>query len=705
MSPRTSPITHLRLFLFVVPKISAFRWVRNVNFDYCYANAVSKLNTSDLSDNLIQVFLTDDATGQRLNGDQPLLTLFGCEKLCNDGYQLWPAKETLQRLFFWVVPSLVLISHYHFAPLPATNSLAVIAHLLGDPIDSIWSMLTRQEANRRFHRRAASSSLLPKHAVATIWSAYDEVGWRDASAYFFESLRSRDQEQVPPNQSGGNGPPEGSRRASRSPAGAGQARQRRKARRIRLWNRRSFESQDTNFNAPPDETEIYYIELAAQRLTSNRSESQLTTWVAILTLFGGLGAAYVRTWINRANNQTSHTLAVVVLLFIFISLVKISGNIGSFTSSSAVVDIIQELRRNLQVYNEEQGRRNRRPLFPAFHLDEKARWDSEPRTEEGEPHPGPDPDIAIQAPNRADVDVEAVRLLPEDPGSDQEVENLEQWPSMAGYLGMNSCWRPLKRITTKDNYVYSDREPVTLLVISFLFVIGGSYAPALCLAYFTPLKGFGCRSLAWTLVALMWLVSLIIDGALQHYIKPARKLWRWTVVKDTVVSAWFIGSVLIVQLGLFNSCWCRSGALTNSNPNFINLNPLSDSDWMQGWFLWIFTPIGAALWIFGLIWIVGQGGESARMLLNRDLNTRQQDIIHNNRVRCGLEVEPRDEAPRQRRRLMSVATQLFGRGRRAQDGVDATGSGARSADRLLPSASGANTPREGEEIEMGIIVR
>lgn len=652
--------------------VAAFQSVQNVNFAYCYEYNVSTLNTSNLSDNKIQYFLFDSATGERIRPNEPYLTLYGCEALCHDGYQLWPAQDTLQRLLLWVVPSLVLIAHFHFAPLSAANSLAVIAHLLGDPIDSIWSMLTRQEASRRFYRRAASSKLLPKHAIATVWSAFDELGWRDASAYFFESLRKRDKEQQPKLRSRS---PEAS--SSQVPAPLASRRNGQRSnnnRRLNIWNRKPSKSQDVSFNVAPDETEIYYIELAAQRLTSIRSDSQLTTWVAIISMFGGLGGAYVRTWMNRSNNQTSHTIAVVVLLFIFISLVKISGNIGAFTSSSAVIDIIQELRRNLQKHNEEQGLAGRAPLFPAIWLDEDARWDGIPLDSKGKQAA----QVAVRAPTEDDTDVEATPLLQEESEYLADIENVEKWPSMAGYLGMNSCWRPLKRITTVDNYVYSDREPVSLLMVSLLFVIGGSYAPALCLAYFTPLKGFGCRSLAWTLVAAMWVVSFLADVAiLQPYIKSAKKLWHWTIFKDSIVSVYFVGSVFLIQVGLFNSCWCRSGQLTHSNANFINLNPLSDSDWLQGWFLWLITPLGSVLWIFGLIWLVGKDGENARMLLNRDLNARQQDIIHINRIRCGLSAEPRDEPPCR---------------------PETASKGGKSGGSLFP-ASGATAPRD--EIELG----
>lgn len=109
--------------------------------------------------------------------------------------------------------------------------------------------------------------------IATVWSAYEEVGWQDASSDLHKSLVSR------------------------------------------------------NWRAP-DREEMYHIMLASHELSSNRLESQLTTWVAIMALVSALITAYIRTVEQniRIDNQTAHTIAAVALLFIFIPLVKISGN-------------------------------------------------------------------------------------------------------------------------------------------------------------------------------------------------------------------------------------------------------------------------------------------------------------------------------------------------------------------------------------------
>lgn len=165
------------LLLGQLPVISAFRLRRNVNFAYCWNSTVQYLNTTNYDDKR-QYFPWDRTHSYRLKLSQPLLSLFGCESLCNDGFELWPADDIVLRVVMWVLPACVLLVHFHFAPLGVGNNIAVITHLLGDPLDTLWSMMTRQEVNRRLHRRANRYRELGsdfKH-VATVWSAYDELG-------------------------------------------------------------------------------------------------------------------------------------------------------------------------------------------------------------------------------------------------------------------------------------------------------------------------------------------------------------------------------------------------------------------------------------------------------------------------------------------------------------------------------------------------
>lgn len=81
-----------------------------------------------------------------------LLSIYGCNQICREGYAAWDTGDIVNRFSLWLLPALMLISHFTFTPLGVSNSMAVITHALGDPIDSLWSILTRLEINRRLLR-------------------------------------------------------------------------------------------------------------------------------------------------------------------------------------------------------------------------------------------------------------------------------------------------------------------------------------------------------------------------------------------------------------------------------------------------------------------------------------------------------------------------------------------------------------------------
>lgn len=84
------------------------------------------------------------------------LTLPGCQETCGRPYDWYD--DVASRLTTWLVPILILVGNIHFAPLGKLYSLPTLLHLLGDPIDSTWSLLTKLEVLAR------SYSLAERHA-------------------------------------------------------------------------------------------------------------------------------------------------------------------------------------------------------------------------------------------------------------------------------------------------------------------------------------------------------------------------------------------------------------------------------------------------------------------------------------------------------------------------------------------------------------
>jgi len=329
----SAALTCALLALISCPLATAFRFTQNVNFSQCHEQLVDLNNTA--FNNPAQFTVWNNSHAFVSNPRQLVLTFQGCEKICGDGYQLWPSKDTLGRLSLWVLPAIILLTHFHFPPLRWHNTMAVIIHAAGDPLDSLWSMLIRLETQRRLLHAAKAISFQNERDykyIAAVWAAYEEIGWQDASRFFQQSLESR-------------------------------------------------------MGRQPNKQEMYRIMLASHELWSNRQESMLMTWVAIFTLIGALVTAVVRTieqteqQNTRIMNEIAHSIALVSLLFMFIPLVKFSGDIGSFSSTSVAVNTIENLNQSLKSYTNPDGTKqtsgsppNEQPLFPPLSLDPDVDW-------------------------------------------------------------------------------------------------------------------------------------------------------------------------------------------------------------------------------------------------------------------------------------------------------------------------------------------
>jgi hypothetical protein len=100
--------------------------------------------------------------------------------------------------------------------------------------------------------------------------------------------------------------------------------------------------------------------------------------VAVIGYIGAIIGAFVRTKTTRDNNQTSHTIAVVALLFYFVALVLISSTIGVFRSVPDTLDILQQLRRNVIRHRADKGIEAYPELFPELQKVSQAQiapWD------------------------------------------------------------------------------------------------------------------------------------------------------------------------------------------------------------------------------------------------------------------------------------------------------------------------------------------
>jgi hypothetical protein len=128
-----------------------------------------------------------------------MFSSIGCKRHCGRGFEYDNFADIIGRFFLWVLPVLVLAAHFHFLPFGNINSLSVVASIIGNPIGSLYSMLTRLELFRRQYRRAVAkgfphSELGPGNVaadIAAVCAACDELGLNDPFDSIVSHLEKR----------------------------------------------------------------------------------------------------------------------------------------------------------------------------------------------------------------------------------------------------------------------------------------------------------------------------------------------------------------------------------------------------------------------------------------------------------------------------------------------------------------------------------
>ena len=144
------------------------------NRETCYASIVQQLSNGTLRPDS-DLFYRSGNGAPMSTPSNPVLTLPGCRALC--GGTNWYV-DIGPRLSTWLIPVLLLISNMDVSPLDKRRYLMLL-HLLGDPIDSLWSLLVKVEAWSRCYASATGKrsrvGARGTRDVATVLGALEEV--------------------------------------------------------------------------------------------------------------------------------------------------------------------------------------------------------------------------------------------------------------------------------------------------------------------------------------------------------------------------------------------------------------------------------------------------------------------------------------------------------------------------------------------------
>lgn len=194
-----SPRQALAAFLFYLPSLVGGEDVKQLlgpldnrfNRERCYARVVQYLQDGVLAAN--DTFFYHDNTGFHSSLERPVLNLKGCNELCGRKFGWYV--DIGPRLSTWLIPVFLLLSNMEVSPLDKRRYLMIV-HLLGDPIDSLWSMLTKLEAWSRCHHLAVelceSKDEAEIRQIATFLGGFEElVGFSENPVKMYSRIRNR----------------------------------------------------------------------------------------------------------------------------------------------------------------------------------------------------------------------------------------------------------------------------------------------------------------------------------------------------------------------------------------------------------------------------------------------------------------------------------------------------------------------------------
>lgn len=160
------------------------------NREICYRKVNSMLENGTLSIN-DTIFYQGHGQSSMSTPENPILTLDGCYEMCGSKFG-WN-KDIGPRLSTWLIPVFLLLSNMEVSPLDKRRYLMIL-HLLGDPIDSLWSLLTKLEAWSRCHHLAqklcrSREDIRVRNVATVLGGIEDLVGFYDDPAAVFTKIQ------------------------------------------------------------------------------------------------------------------------------------------------------------------------------------------------------------------------------------------------------------------------------------------------------------------------------------------------------------------------------------------------------------------------------------------------------------------------------------------------------------------------------------
>jgi hypothetical protein len=551
------------------------------------------------------------------------LTIDGCEKTCGRSFNWYP--DVGPRLHTWLLPVMLLIGNLCLATLGKPNSIFTILHLLGDPIDSIWSLLTKLEAWNR------------------CWDLSEHLS--NTGAIYKDHVRDRGTILAAIQELEGPGS---------DPSDTY----------VRIINNSTLDKDD------PARPRLHHLCREIANEISDSSVNEMPrTMLAILTYIFALLGAFVEAIGGKSSSQPGGRIASAIFLSWLVPVILLSNSIGSFTSRRTLVRILERFAKGTKPILGQQSvipGTPPSPISPQLSRSPIRAGETKRRTSDRKESlafsspstliglsPPINPMISIIGADReAHAGAHVRKPSSEVDWLDLQIFSQDRLSTLFGRLrgapttfdaaqpwfGGIYTYQSSKHLFSVPKSRHTPHRPFKLFLIAMLAPLAASVTAFLIL-WFTPTVGLTCRHMPLIVITLSWYLSTFFGHLTYRVIATGRYHWYFTLIKDIIVA---IPSLLLIFLmcsGFFNSCYCWSSVWSRGRADaYIALDPNKDrkhnAETIYPALVW--ACLGFQAFIFFVALRLSKRGRS---MMRKDEKTKMRDFWSVHRGIEGEEVK------------------------------------------------------------------
>jgi len=480
--------------------------------------------------------------GVNTSPDNPLLTLDGCKALCGPDWGYYP--DSITRVVEWVVPIVFLLSNINLSPAERRTMMGIV-HALGDPIDTLWSLLDKlyawyicsQEARRAVENpgmpQVNTRLPVPVHHQGSVGSGTGDGGGDTTDRNNDQGLSTVENSTIPPghldipdinehvrNTEAPTTPEERIRIIATVLGGieelAGYVLEKpAEFYQNAIKSLGNVAVEDTSPNAP-----IKRWKEAALSLVDDHTNEFLRTGMAVTLYLFHLLSLFIDQISQNSENTPGGRIGAAMILSWLIPVALLSNLLGGFPSRRS------NLKHFLPLIKE--------AALPAHHR---------------------------------------LHLLP---GNDQRAMATTNKPLSREHQEHYSSWESYFNAQQSTGAIYGFRPFKTRAICH---AKGADFVVRLCLPVVASLpvivsfvvsflfhlwavpEGFSCRHVWIVIVFGLWCLSPTVTWLCFRFLPNATVSWWVIFVKDAMIGSGTISIIIASVIGVFNSCFCWSLAM------------------------------------------------------------------------------------------------------------------------------------------------